>query len=235
MATAGNRKPASAGPASRRWQEVLDVSAEVFYRLGYAEASVGDVAAALGITKGSLYHYVQNKEDLLYAIIREAHDLTRQNLRRAQSLEGPALDRLRQYFTGHVRINTDHLEKSALIYRDLRHLSAARRRQIVKVRDEVETFVRQLLTDGLRERAVCQLADVRLSSIEMFSTANGIYQWYQPGGPHSAEEVAESVAAFVVSAVACDGSPQAHCVRHATERGRISPSPEPMTGRRAGG
>ena len=76
MATAEKRKTPSAGAASRRWQEVVDVSAEVFYRLGYSEASVGDVAAALGITKGSLYHYVQNKEDLLYAIIREAHDLT---------------------------------------------------------------------------------------------------------------------------------------------------------------
>ena len=215
MATAEKRRAPSAGPGSRRWQEVLDVSAGVFYRLGYSEASVGDVAAALGITKGSLYHYVQNKEDLLYAILGEAHDLTRANLRQAEELAGSALDRLRTYFTGHVRINTDHLEKSALIYRDLRHLSAARRRQIVRVRDEVEAFVRQLLADGVRERTVCEVADLRLASIEMFSAANGIYQWYQPGGPHTAEEVAESVAAFVVSGVACDGSPQRRFVRHA--------------------
>lgn len=220
MATAEKRKTASAGAASRRWQEVLDVSAEVFYRLGYSEASVGDVAAALGITKGSLYHYVQNKEDLLYAIIQEAHGLTMENLRHEQETEGPALERLHQFFAGHVRINTDHLEKSALVYRDLRHLSAARRRQVVRVRDEVEAFVRRLLADGVRERAVCSLADLRLSSIEMFSTANGIYQWYQPGGPHTAEMVAQSVADFVVAAVACDGSPAGRCVRHARESSR---------------
>jgi AcrR family transcriptional regulator len=214
MATAERRKTASAGAASRRWQEVLDESAEVFYRLGYSEASVGDVAAALGITKGSLYHYVQNKEDLLYALIQEAHALTQENLRRAQAGDGPALDRLRQFFVGHVRINTDHLAKSALTYRDMRHLSAARRRQVVRTRDEVEAFVRQLLADGVRERVVCELADLRLASIEMFSTANGIYQWYQPGGPHTAEAVAESVADFVVAAVACDGSTPGGCVRH---------------------
>ncbi len=218
MAPAANRKTVGPGAASRRWQEVIDVSARVFYRLGYSEASVGDVAAALGITKGSLYHYVQNKEDLLYAIIRQAHDLTRDNLRRAQATEGSALQRLRQYFTGHVRINTDHLEKSTLIYRDLRHLSAPRRRQIVRVRDQIEAFVRQLLADGIQARAVCQLIDPRLASIEMFSTANAIYQWYQPGGPHTAEEVAESVADFVVSAVACDGTPQGRCFRHAAGR-----------------
>jgi AcrR family transcriptional regulator len=214
MTTTEKRKTASAGATSRRWQEVIDVSAQVFYRLGYSEASVGDVAAALDITKGSLYHYVQNKEDLLYAIIREAHDLTQDNLRRARELDGPALERLRAYFIGHVRINTDHLEKSALIYRDLRHLSGDRRREIVTVRDQIEAYVRQLLADGIAEHAVCQLIDPRLTSIEMFSTANAIYQWYQPGGPHTAGEVASSVAGFVVSAVACDGSPQGRCYRH---------------------
>ena len=219
MATVEKRKTASAGASSRRWQEVVDVSAEVFYRLGYSEASVGDVAAALGITKGSLYHYVQNKEDLLYAIIREVHGLTRENLERAQAREGPALERLRQFFVGHVRINTDHLEKSALVYRDLRHLSAVRRRQVIRARDKVEAFVRQLLGDGVRERTVCELADLRLASIEMFSTANGIYQWYRHGGPHTAEVVAQSVADFAVAAVACDGSRAGRCVRHARESG----------------
>ena len=214
MATAEKRKTTGAGEASRRWQEVVDVSAQVFYRLGYSEASVGDVAAALDITKGSLYHYVQNKEDLLYAIIRQAHELTRENLERAEASGGPALARLRRFFDGHARINADELEKAALIYRDLRHLSASRRAEIVTVRDQVEEFVRRLLADGIAQHSVCPLIDVRLASIEMFSTANGICQWYQPGGPDSAEEVAASVADFVVAAVACDGS-AGGCHRHA--------------------
>ena len=226
MTTAERRKTPNQNPSSRRWQEVIDVAAGVFYRLGYSEASVGDVAAALGITKGSLYHYVQNKEDLLYAIIREAHDLTRDTLRRAQALDGPALQRLRQYFTWHVRINTDELEKSSLIYRDLRHLSPDRRDEIVEVRDQVEAFVRQLLTNGMEEHAVCRLIDPRLASIEMFSTANAIYQWYQPEGPHAAEEVAESVADFVVSAVACDGSLTGRCFRHGAGHGDPDPRME---------
>jgi AcrR family transcriptional regulator len=214
MTTAEKRRTASQGMTSRRWQEVIDVSAQVFYRLGYSEASVGDVAAALDMTKGSLYHYVQNKEDLLYAIIREAHDLTQDNLRRAQAAEGAALERLRHYFVGHVRINTDHLAKSTLIYRDLRHLSDDRRGQIVLARDEIEAFVRQLLSDGIREHTVCQVIDPRLASIEMFSTANAIYHWYRPTGPHTAGEVAESVADFIVSAVSCDGTPEGRCPRH---------------------
>ncbi|MEU9734768.1 TetR/AcrR family transcriptional regulator [Streptomyces sp. NPDC048002] len=206
---------ASRGPFSARWQEVLDVSAEVFFRRGYAEASVGDVAAALHMTKGSLYHYVRTKEDLLYEIIRQAHDLTLENLQRARAVKGSALDRLHGYFVGHIRINTDHLAKSTLIYRDLHNLSDDRRQQIISVRDDIETYVRGLLGDGARDGTVCPLVDSHLTSIEMFSTANGVYQWYRPNGPHAADEVAHSVADFVVSAVACGSAPTGLCFRHA--------------------
>lgn len=202
--------------SGRRWQEVVDTAAGVFYRSGYESASVNDVAKALGITKGSLYHYVQSKEDLLYAILREMHVLNRDNLRRATESEGTPLARLRSYFVSHVRTNIDYLEKSSLIYRELQHLSARRRRDIVRLRDDVEFLVRQMLTDGIEERSICPLLDPHLASIEMFSTANAIYQWYQPAGPHSPAEVADSVADFVIAAVACsDGA--GRCFRHRDE------------------
>jgi AcrR family transcriptional regulator len=215
-ATAKRRERRSAPTETgRRWQEVVDTAAQVFYRDGYESASVNDLAAALGLTKGSLYHYVQNKEDLLYAIIREMHVLNRENLRRAIESEGPPLARLRAYFVGHVRTNIDHLEKSSLIYRDLRHLSARRRREIVRLRDDVEQFVREALSTAIAEGEACPELDPNLASIEMFSTANAIYQWYQPAGEHSAAEVAGSVADFVLAAVACRrGAGGESCFRH---------------------
>jgi AcrR family transcriptional regulator len=214
MTSAVERQTGKRGESTGRRQEVIDTSAAVFYRLGYESASVNDVAKALGITKGSLYHYVQSKEDLLYAIIREVHVLTRDSLRRAQASEGPALDRLHGYFVGHVRTNIDNLEKSTLVYRDLRHLSTRRRREIVKLRDDIEAFVRQLLADGVTEKSICPLVDARLTSIEMFSTANAIYQWYQPHGPDTPDEVSASVADFVIAAVACGRSASGRCFRH---------------------
>ncbi len=50
-------------PRKRRDQEVIDAAAKVFYERGFADASVQDVADELGILKGSLYHYIETKED----------------------------------------------------------------------------------------------------------------------------------------------------------------------------
>ena len=46
---------------------ITQVAAEVFARKGFQGASVDDVAAAAGVSKGSLYSYFKNKEELFYA------------------------------------------------------------------------------------------------------------------------------------------------------------------------
>ena len=53
---------------------MLDTAARIFYERGYANASVQDVAEALGILKGSLYHYIDTKEDLLFRLLDETQD-----------------------------------------------------------------------------------------------------------------------------------------------------------------
>jgi AcrR family transcriptional regulator len=46
----------------------------VFYAKGYDAASLQDIADRLGMLKGSLYYYIQSKEDLLYDVIKAAHE-----------------------------------------------------------------------------------------------------------------------------------------------------------------
>lgn len=45
-------------------QRILDAAVEVFGERGYRGASVDDVAAAAGVTKGAVYYYFADKADL---------------------------------------------------------------------------------------------------------------------------------------------------------------------------
>ena len=67
---------------------MVDAAAELFYQRGYASTTVIDISEALNITKGTLYYYVKSKEDLLFAIISETHEMTNANLRRSQQVQG---------------------------------------------------------------------------------------------------------------------------------------------------
>ena len=50
-------------------EEIIAAAAKVFQTKGYHAATVQDIADAVGILKGSLYHHVKSKEDLLYLIV----------------------------------------------------------------------------------------------------------------------------------------------------------------------
>src|SRR5579883_2556775 len=56
-----------------RFDEVIDAASEVFREKGYLAATLQDIAGRLGMLKGSLYYYIDSKEDLLYEILRRAH------------------------------------------------------------------------------------------------------------------------------------------------------------------
>src|SRR4051812_48849038 len=67
----GNAKGKNGGG---REQEILDAAVDIFHANGYSATSVDDVAAAVGILKGSLYYYMDSKEDLLRRIVEEVHE-----------------------------------------------------------------------------------------------------------------------------------------------------------------
>ncbi len=67
----------SAAPRWRRRkgarpQEIVDAALAVFGERGFAAARLEDVAARAGVSKGTLYLYFPNKEELFKAVVREA-------------------------------------------------------------------------------------------------------------------------------------------------------------------
>jgi AcrR family transcriptional regulator len=66
--------------ARDRRSEILDVAGEVFLEQGYAAASMSTIAARLGGSKGTLYNYFANKEELFRAHIERQCALSAENI-----------------------------------------------------------------------------------------------------------------------------------------------------------
>ena len=60
-------RPRSAGYDDQR-EQILSAAAALFANRGYTAATMNDVAAACGVSKATLYHYVRDKHDLLAQI-----------------------------------------------------------------------------------------------------------------------------------------------------------------------
>jgi AcrR family transcriptional regulator len=180
--------------AKRRDEEVLDAAARVFARRGYADASVQDVADELGILKGSLYHYIRAKEDLLFWLLESVHADVQAILDEVAAEEALApLDRIALYVRRQVQYNLDNLEYAAIYYRDIELLSQERLAVMTALRRTHERFISGLLKQVQGE------GDPRILVQCVLATIAGTTRWYKPGGRISRAAIADQCARYAVS------------------------------------
>jgi AcrR family transcriptional regulator len=205
MSTRSQREPAEASetlasaPPKKREREIIDAAAEIFHRNGYADTSVQDVAEAVGILKGSLYYYIDSKEDLLYRVLLEVHEDAEGILEGIAAMDAGPLERIAAYVKRHVEYNVRNFTKVAVYYHDFDLLSRERRADIRKHRRNYELFLEGLIREAQETGQVSPDADPRVLAYCMFGTMNWTYTWYRPNGRVSVAELCDMIAEFTVN------------------------------------
>jgi AcrR family transcriptional regulator len=183
----------------RRDQEVVRAATAVFYRSGYANATVQDVADALGMLKGSLYYYINSKEELLYRLATEVHDAVDALMADVIALRHlTALERLHEFVRRQAEYNIDHLEAIAVYHHDVHHLGRALRNEIIERRRKHEQVLVSLLEDAQHSGEMDASLDPYIVSQLIFATVIWIYRWYRRGNGVDAHAVSETCARFVM-------------------------------------
>jgi AcrR family transcriptional regulator len=181
-------RPALRERYDRRQAEVVLGAARVFAERGYDQTSVPELAEALGLAAGSLYHYFGSKEQLLRAICDQLMDPL---LEQAEALlaepREPAeqLRLLVRLWVEHVVAHRDHM----LVFQQERHVierGAAWR----GVRASRKAFER-IVEDALTRADAGTGSDPRLALSALLGMVNHTAQWFRPGGRLSSEQIAD--------------------------------------------
>ena len=189
------------GGGDRRAQ-VVDIAARLFRAQGYDATSLQDLADAVGIQKGSIYHYIETKEDLLFEIIQTVHERTEGGNTAWRDVEGSALSKVRAFVEGHVRVSVDNLEYAEVFFRDSRALSASRSAQIIEARDRYEATLKKLVAAAIKEGSTRPGIDASLATRVIFGMINWIYLWYRADGPLSVDQLVKQLGDFAVASLA---------------------------------
>ena len=133
-----------------RWNEIVDAAGDVFDEKGYAAARIEDIAARVGLLKGSLYYYIDSKEDLLFAIVDGNHSRGIAVVEQGAALESadpPA--RLGAFVERWIGILGANPGYAAIAERDLRRLNPERQAIVMDKRARIHRFVRDIVEDGI--------------------------------------------------------------------------------------
>lgn len=222
-------RPEQNGPKHRAKRDrILDVAVAAFRRRGYAGTSIEDISRELHLTKGSLYHYFRDKEDILFSCHERALDhllaVTRA-VRRAH-LEPEAA--LRELIHQHARIMVEEFRGTALAL-EVGALTGPRLRRVVGRRDEYEGTLRGLIEGGIRSGAF-RPVDPKLSAFAILGAINWMARWYRAHGGASPDEVGRFFADLHLRALKRSGggpTRRGAAARRPARAGRPARAPRP--------
>ncbi len=162
-----------------------------------------DLARAMGMNRGSLYHYIEAKDDLLWEIVAGAMDELDAAVRPVLTGPGPAATRLRRAIATHLAVAARSADALSILQIELRSLAPDRRAALIARRDAYEACWRQTIADGISAGAF-RPVDVRLAGIAILSACNWFTQWFDPAGPLSVGEIAERFADLFLAGLAAE-------------------------------
>jgi AcrR family transcriptional regulator len=175
-------------------QEILRTSARLFQQRGYDATSMNDVAAALKLSKGGLYHHFQSKDEILFEIMNHAMEITQERvLDPVRGIADPE-ERLRALIRLHIGIVLSPRDREITVMLHENHpLPPALRKRINARKKDYIHFLENLMKEVQDQDKVRRQAKGRVSpraaAFALLGMINWIYQWYKPEGDLQAQNL----------------------------------------------
>jgi len=199
-------------PPGERSEQVYAAALRLFREKGYHATSMQDIAAAVGLYKGSLYHYIGGKQDLLVQVFERAMSTL------LADVEGIAADtslrpstQLRLIVAAHVEAVASNLDALTVYLHEWRALAGDAMVNVQAQRERYLLLVSEIVGRGVK-LGEFDTPDVRIATFGVLGMCNWLCQWYRPGGRLGPAEIAGHFADMVLDGLKktrIEGAPNA--------------------------
>lgn len=191
--------------ADQRRDLIVREAALLFDQKGYHQTTMADVAAAAGVRKPTLYHYVSSKDEILNWIHETFIDLLidRQRARAGAPL-GPA-QMLLEMMADILELMATHRGHVRVFFEHHRELAPDQRAAITVKRDAYFAMFEGAIIAGV-ESGELATEDTRLTALGAFGMCNWAYQWYDPTGRKRTREVAYHLWTVLIGGIRAPGA-----------------------------
>jgi AcrR family transcriptional regulator len=181
-------------------QEILRTAARLFQQRGYDATSMNDVAGALKLSKGGLYHHFQSKDEILFEIMNHAMEITEERvLTPVRGIADPE-ERLRALIRLHIEVVLSPRDREITVMLHENHpLPPALRKRINSRKKDYVHFLENLMAEVQEksrekgpnkiQQATKAKVSARAAAFALLGMINWIYQWYKPEGDLQAQNL----------------------------------------------
>ncbi len=175
-------------------QQIREMALKLFIEKGFERTTMRDLAGALGVKQGSLYHHIENKAELFYDILNTVLSQVDQDLREVlNSCDMEPERRFRQVVKIHFKnIYRYPLEYQRLLNERLHMLTGEQEKAIKTKLKAYENILFDALQAGIRSGAFRNGLNPRVVLQAVLAAGNSFYKWFSHDGDLSIEDVANT-------------------------------------------
>ncbi|MDQ0216755.1 AcrR family transcriptional regulator [Oikeobacillus pervagus] len=184
----------------KKKEEIILSAIKIVNRKGYQGATMEEIAAELLMTKGSLYYYFKNKEDLIF----QCHQLVLSNAMEEfqAQLEEPTSyeERLRKMIQIHIEYAIEEKETFNMIIKPDETFSTDRLDPLLKIRQDYARYFDEVIQGGI-EANEFTIREPKIARMILLGAMNWIQQWYRPEGGMTKEDIQKIYAEYLLKIV----------------------------------
>lgn len=179
-------------------QALFRGAAELFAANGYHGTGMADLERATGLSRGSIYHYVRGKDDLLFGITTEYLHRLIDSGNELLARDLPSDERLRLFSRRVLQEIVEHLPEMTVCFRDLHAVPEPRREEVLDMHRQYEQVWAEMLQRGTEDGTLVTSAPLPLVVKALLGLHHYAYIWLRPDGPMSSDAIADSFTDMVL-------------------------------------
>ena len=176
---------------------VILAAARAFRLRGYHNTSVDDLAALLNVTKPTIYHYLDNKEEILFECFRTGLDQIKSAFDEVRDSNTPAIERLTAVMRKYAEAITSEFGWCMVRAED-QDLSPVMSRRINALKSQIDRGIRALITDGIADGSISP-CDPKMTAFALAGAMNWIAHWHRADAELTPDQIADRFLSTFVS------------------------------------
>lgn len=178
-------------------RHILDAASRVFARKGYAGATMDEIAAEMGCSKGILYYQFQSKQELIVATRRETSGAAAQRLEAIAALDLPVEQRMELALRDLIAANFHELSRHVIKTPVTMGLDETHAAEVRVIERRYENVMVALLEEGMPQ-GVFVSCNPHVMAFTLIRACLSPAWWYREGGGATEGEIADTVAGLLM-------------------------------------
>lgn len=170
---------------------VLLAAVQMFNERGFHQTSLDEVAASLGVTKPTIYHYLGNKDQVLLECVTSGLEQLLESAEAVRNGPGTGGDRLRACLVRYAEIIMGDFGR-CVIRTSEEELGDESRRQFRSLKRRIDTAIRLLIEEAIDDGSIAP-TDSKMLAFTLTGSLNWTARWHVPGGTLTPSQISQQM------------------------------------------